>query len=168
MSENQEDKRLKKITRDNYIEDRLLDQIVWYDKKSSEMKKKYLFLNTTVFTINTVVPVILVLLDSFTLKIRLIITLLVAIANFSNGLICANKYQELWINYRFMSEQLTKEKILFETKVGKYKITSDFTDENIAELETSFICTCESIMGSEHNDWSTTISTEPEKVKTVL
>ena len=67
-----------------------------------------------------------------------------------------------------MSEQLTKEKILFETKVGKYKITSDFTDEDIAELETSFIYTCESIMGSEHNDWSTTISTEPEKVKTVL
>lgn len=67
-----------------------------------------------------------------------------------------------------MSEQLTKEKILFETKVGKYKLNSEYTDNDISELENLFIYTCESIMDSEHNDWSTTISTEPEKVKTVL
>lgn len=159
---------MTKITRENYIEKRLLNQIAWYSKKSREMKKKYLFLNTTVFIINTIVPVILVLLDSFTLKVKFLIAGLVAVANFSNGLICANKYQELWINYRFMSEQLTKEKILFETKVGKYKINSEYTDNDISELENLFIYTCESIMDSEHNDWSTTISTEPEKVKTVL
>lgn len=167
MSENQEDKRLKKITRDNYIEDRLLDQIAWYDKKSSEMKKKYQRYNGTVFFINSIVPVLLIFLDKSYL-FKIVIAVLIAAANFYNGLICANKYQELWINYRFMSEQLTKEKILFETKVGKYKIPSDFTDDDLAELENSFIYTCESIMESEHNDWSTTIETEPEKVKTVL
>ena len=130
---------------ESYIEERVNNQICWYDNKSISAQKSYKRFQIIEIILATLIP----LLSSWahlSVFISIIIGMLgVAIAIIES--ICKlNKYHENWIHYRATCELLKYQKYLFLTKSAPYNVQTE-TVENI------FVKNIEHIISSENNQW---------------
>ena len=108
-----------------YLEERLDDQINWYDKKSMKYKKSFLFLRVIEIILASSLP----FLAGFACEavcIKYVIGLIGVSIAIIGGLITLNKFQENWILYRTTAESLRHEKYLFETKCKPYNKENAF------------------------------------------
>ena len=82
-----------------YIKNRLDDQIKWYDKKSATQKKWYYRSKLVTLVCTSSIPVISVALrhQSFTVIITASIA---AVATVTEGILTLTKWHEKWIAYR--------------------------------------------------------------------
>lgn len=145
------------ISMQEYITERLDNQINWYDKKSINAQKwfkrlKYveifLSLLTTLLGAYTATVIFIIELpkEAFPVTIGIIIGLSGAVLSgihFSQSL---EKYHENWISYRQTCELLKHEKYLFLTRSGGYL--------NNANAFNDLVERCESIISSENIDWA--------------
>lgn len=65
------------------------------------------------------------------------------------------KTKDNWVSYRLTCEALKREKILFETKSGKYKDAS-FND---------FVVACEKIIADENTAWKSLAKSVGKNIK---
>lgn len=102
-----------------YLEERLDDQIKWYCDKSTFNKKWFTRLKKAEFICTAFIPVAAITLaEPNQLKIITgIIASIVLIIQSIHGL---SNYQELWIEYRAVSETLKHEKYMYLTQAGIY------------------------------------------------
>ena len=134
---------------EDYIKNRLEDQIQWYSKKSTRYKKLSYMIRATEIIIAGLIPA----LFHWSL-IKGIIPFLSAIVAILAGLIALFKFQETWISYRTTSESLKHEKYLYFTKVSPYD------KENSFEI---LVKTVESIISKENSLWKQKISSNKQK-----
>ena len=135
---------MKDITEQDYISQRLEDQLKWYSKKSSFNKNRYRLLKSSVIAISVTIPFLAGLIkgDGDWLKIAVGVGgVMVALLE---GLLSLFKYQDLWLEYRVTAEQLKREKILYETGSGPYK--------NNKSLQ-MLVERTESILSTENQSW---------------
>ena len=131
------------MNQEEYIKQRVDDQIKWYSDKSSVNQKKY----KTWQVIRVVVALLIPILTLFVKEIpafTYVIGILGAIIVFIESFIKIFNYHDVWITYRLTSEQLKREKILFLTKCHPYDDSEAFG---------MLVQRCEAIMQSENVDW---------------
>ena len=139
------------ITEEEYLKDRVEDQINWYDKKSG-INKKW-FHRTQVLTI--VFGALITFVGVFGFSdgsiFRYLSPLLGACVTILSSLLVLYKFQEKWITYRTTSEALQVERNLFLTGCDPYKKKGSFQ---------YFVVRIESILSQENSSWAQTMQPE--------
>lgn len=135
----------------NYINERLENQINWYDKKAIEYKCWANSISLATIIISSSGGFIN-LLPYITNIPSNIIVFLSSIFSFSVASLLAftkiKKYEELQSTYRMTCEKLKSEKYLFLTESGDYKI------DNSKERDSLLVSRIESILSTEVGNWA--------------
>ena len=137
------------IKEENYIQNRLENQIHWYSKKSFFCKKLFYAIRTIEIIIAGLIPALFHW--SF---IKGLIPFLSSIVAILAALIALFKFQENWISYRTASESLKHEKHLYLTKVSPYD------KENSFDI---LVKNTENIISKENTIWKQKISANTQK-----
>ena len=133
---------------EKYINDRVNNQIEWYDKKSKYNQYFYKVLQLIEIILAAAIPV----LTNYAMNSKLItfiIAIIGALIVIIESISKMNKYHENWVQYRTTCELLRYQKNLYETNTSPYN-TDDETPENL------FVKNIESIISSENNKWKST------------
>lgn len=133
------------MTEEDYLEQRVNDQINWYDRKSSLNKKMFMRLRASEIVLALIIPFLTGYVnfykDLFTMLIGLSGIVVAAIAS----ILTLYRYQENWIEYRTYAEALKYEKFLYLTKAGIYREQLSFP---------FFVERIEAILSKENAKWS--------------
>ena len=141
---------------EEYLKQRLEDQIEWYDKKSQWNKKRFIWLSTLVLIFASTIPLLSGISNLDGIYWRLSIGLLGALIAVFTGVLSIFKFYENWIAYRTTSETLKYEKYLYLTKTSPYDVDNSFS---------VFVSHVENILSKENKNWAQYIKTIPEKLQ---
>jgi len=145
------------MTQEEYIKDRVVDQIKWYGNKSSKCQKKY-----KIWQVIKIIALLFVTIVSlwgdrevefpkFSQYVSYIVGALGAFVIFIESFLKIYDYKKLWVQYRLASESLNREKLLFETNTEPYDRPEPFK---------LFVQNCESIMKGENKGWEEILAEE--------
>jgi len=134
------------LTSEEYIKQRLDDQINWYDAKSQFNQKRYKRLRITSTLLAVSIPVLTAVLNEGNQEyVKIIIGVVGAGIALLEGVQQLYKYNEHWLEYRTTSENLKHQKYLFITQCDPYIGENAFKN---------FVITAEAIMANENSKWS--------------
>lgn len=142
------------MTIDDYLKDRLDNQISWYSKKSRVLKKRHHTIRVLVIFISLLLPLLTGLASDSTPYLKIAITIGSLLIAFFEGITGLFQYQEHWLNYRATAETLKREKLLFLTASGPYEKTKSLQ---------LLVTRCEGIMSEENQSWASSQETEKKK-----
>jgi len=131
------------ISADEYIEQRLNDQVGWYDHKSSENQRWFKRLRFAEIVAAAIIP----FLSGFaggSLVIKIAIGALGVVVAVIASLLALLHLQEHWINYRATAEALKTEKFLFLTQ------TQPYDKEDAFHL---LVQRVEALLSKENTEW---------------
>ncbi len=139
---------------EQYLTDRLQDQIDWYDQKSQFNQKWFKWLRVTEIICASLIPLLSGLSSSINYSEWIIgvLGVVIAISAAASGIY---KFQENWIQYRTSSETLKHEKYLYITNSTPY-----VGDDKFEML----VIRIESLISKENSNWSRYIKKEDDKV----
>jgi len=132
------------MNQNEYIENRLDDQIDWYDRKSQWNQKIYKRLRVFEFTAAASIPFLAgysaINPDLINFSVGLLgLTIAVVTA-----VVTLYKFQENWVEYRTTCESMKHEKHLFMTNVTPYDGENPFS---------LFVQRIESLISRENTSW---------------
>lgn len=130
---------------EEYLKNRLEDQIEWYEKKSMWNKNLLLLLRVVEIVCAAMIPLLSGYLNYPTLCIAIIIGVLGVIIAISAGTIALFQFQEHWIEYRSTAECLKIEKFLFLTQVEPYD------EDNSLEI---LVNRTETLIAHQNTNWA--------------
>ena len=133
------------MTEEEYLKERVDDQISWYGKKSAINKRYHLWANISIIVFAALIPLFSGLTNIIPWFIYPIAALGVMTA-IVTGLSSLYKFQEKWTTYRITAEALQREKLLYKTSASPY-------DKNGASFN-SFVHNVERIMNNENSSWN--------------
>ena len=138
-----------------YLEERVEDQLKYYEKTANKAKKKHIWMQTTIIILGLLIPVIINLPNQWGILggskgyITGIVTIFSLSVAILTGISNFRKYGDLWLTYRMTEELIKHEKFLFLSSSGAYyKNEKAYND---------FVQTIESIISSEHNKFRSII-----------
>jgi len=130
----------------DYLETRLEDQIIWYDKKSSSNQQLYKRFRIVEIIAAACIPFLAGFSSkSETIPFLWIIGILGVLVTVFSGILMLYKFNERWIEYRTTSESLKHHKYLFLTR------TNPYNDENAFSL---FVSNVEGLISEENSKWT--------------
>lgn len=132
------------ITEDQYMQERLEDQIKWYDSKSIECQKKFKHLKAAVILLSASIPLLVGFISDLKF-FEVIVSFIGVVILVIEGWLGLSKYHENWIEYRSICETLRHEKYMYLTRTGVYDIQDPF--KNLVER-------VESIISNENVNWA--------------
>lgn len=106
------------MTPEEYIKNRVEDQIIWYESKSGLNKMWFIILQTTALVAATSIPVFAIF--SGDMWARVTVAILGSATAITTGVISLHQFREHWIGYRTTAESLKHEKYLYQTSTGPY------------------------------------------------
>ena len=109
----------KKIER--YLNERVLEQIAWYERKGRLNKRIYLSFKVVELLMALSLPFLSGFLTGDGRVLQFVVGILGVLIAAASGLAVLLKAQENWINYRNVAETLKYEKFLFLTGSGDFK-----------------------------------------------
>lgn len=131
---------------DEYITDRLNEQIGWYDQKS-KCNKKWFYLFKVIQIVSTsLVPTLIGSLLKFHWLIY-VISALSLLALVCEGLLNLYDFHDNWVQYRNTAESLKHEKFMFLSNSGAYDNTDLDSFKTLVERT-------ESLVSSENVNWA--------------
>lgn len=130
-----------------YLKNRVLDQILWYDKKATHNQKMFKELSIVSFCISTSIPILTIFGDCLILKI--LIALFGSIVSVISYIINIYTYKDLWIQYRMNCEMLKSEVSKFANKVPPYNTDIAFS---------RFVENCEQYFTKEFSKWANNVN----------
>ncbi len=133
------------MNEENFMNERVEDQINWYDRKSQFNQKRYKRLRIIEIFAAALIPFLSGYISAGPPAIPIIIGSLVFIIAVISGLIGLQQYQERWMEYRTTCESLRHEKYLFLTKTDPYGHKNPFP---------LFVQRIEALLSSENSRWS--------------
>lgn len=134
---------------EEYLKQRVDDQIAWYSNKSKRAQRFYKILRVLEICVAASIPV----LSGFSERISnatLIIALAGVLLTIVAGLLSLFRYQEIWVSYRATSESLLREKFLFLTRTAPYDVPSPLP---------LLVERAEAMMSQENKTWTSYIRT---------
>lgn len=144
------------MNEEEYLKNRLDDQINWYDKKSSQNQKTYKRLQFILIISAASVPFISGYVDNLSYLQYLLGGIGVLIAAVT-GLLSLYKFQEIWTTYRTTCESLRREKFLYLTR------TDPYIEKNAFNL---LVQRVEALLAKENSSWVEVMKkTEGQKEK---
>ena len=106
------------MTPEEYLKDRVEDQIVWYDRKSGSNKMWFIILQIVTLVASASVPVFAIF--SSNMWARITVAILGSATAISTGIVSLYQFREHWIEYRTTAESLKHEKYMYQTGTGPY------------------------------------------------
>ena len=144
------------MTPDEYLRDRLDDQINWYSKKSQWSQRCFKILRIVETVFASAIPFLVSLISGETPILKILTGAMGVCVAAISGLVSLYKFHENWIEYRTTAETLKHEKFLYLTKTPPYDGDNAFSD---------LVNRVESLISRENSTWSQT-HREKEKEKT--
>ncbi|MBN6887778.1 uncharacterized protein DUF4231 [Cytobacillus horneckiae] len=135
------------ITEEQYIKERLEDQINWYDTKSQKAQKRYKFFKGCVIVLSASIPLLVGFIPEWKVWATVVGVIGVLIAGIEGWLGLA-KYHENWIEYRAICETLRHEKYMYLTKTGVFDMDSN------TQIFKTLVERVESIISNENVNWA--------------
>lgn len=132
------------MNHDEYLQQRLDDQIAWYDAKSQHNQKSYKRLKAFEIIAASAIPLLAGALKSSSQGYLWVGVLGASIAVCS-GLSALFKFHELWIEYRSVAESLRRHRFLFLTKARPYHEADAFS---------ILVESVEALLANENASWS--------------
>ncbi|QIW57864.1 DUF4231 domain-containing protein [Lactococcus raffinolactis] len=129
----------------NYLQDRVDEQISWYDSKSQSSQKSYKIWTYIILIASALIPISVNLLP-INIYTKIITSLLGIFSTIAQGIINLNDDNTNWVEYRKICETLKKEKYMFLYAAGVYEI-----EENRFAY---FVERIESIISQENVNWA--------------
>ncbi|NBC02653.1 MAG: DUF4231 domain-containing protein [Bacteroidetes bacterium] len=113
------------MDRDNYLSERLQNQIDWYSRKAGSNKKAFLRISVSIALLSLSIPLCVIFLltqdntmiHSSWLAYFGIAGLMIAVLSVLNHIY---NYQDRWSHYRTVGESLKKERNLYQMGTGPY------------------------------------------------
>ena len=139
---------------EEYLKDRIDDQINWYNTKSGINKKYHYLTKILIIIFSAIIPFATGIQTEYPVLINYLVGLLGVLIVILTGIATQYKFQEKWNTYRKTSEILTHEKFLFQTKSGAYAKHKD--------PFRLFVFRSENIMSEELSTWSTYINEDEQ------
>lgn len=141
------EKQLKLVDSKEYVDQRLDDQIEWYDRKSRSNQGWYKRLRMTQVLAAAVIPFLTGYLESDTASIKLVVGGCGVVIAAVTATLDLYRFQEHWIQYRSTCESLKKEKFLFLTHSEPYN------NECANRLEL-LVQRSETLISKENSHWT--------------
>ena len=135
---------------EEYLEQRVDDQIRWYSSKSGLNKQMFNGLKIVEIIVALSIPLFVNFIP-VELSSKLIVSFLGVIIAAIAGIISLMKYQENWVEYRTTAESLKHEKYLFVTKSGQYGDKQSFG---------MFVERIENLISKENSKWAEFIKSD--------
>jgi hypothetical protein len=142
---------------DEYLQERVDDQINWFDGKGLSNQRCFKSLRITEIVSAAIIPFMVAYSDAIPYG-KIIVGSLGMLIAISAGIATLNQYQENWLMYRTTCEALRHEKFLFITK------TKPYAEENAFE---HFVSRIENLISKENAQWAHVTKKKPPN-KTVL
>jgi len=142
----------KTISPDDYIEQRLNDQISWYDRKSGKNQLWFKRLRFAEIVAAAIIP----FLSGFAgdkLPMQIAIGVVGVVVAVIASLLALLRLQEHWISYRATAEALKTEKFLFLTQ------TQPYDKEDAFHL---LVQRVEVLLSKESTEWIRSMAKPPE------
>lgn len=139
-----------------YIEKRVVAQQSFFSSKAADNKKKFYIISITKLGVSLLITVISAL-ESGNSPVAFVISILSTIVAFIEGVSLLCKHNENWIIYRITSENLKREKFLFETSTGEYNGLEENSAFNL------FVQNIESIIQCSNKQWESVYKNRKEK-----
>jgi len=133
------------MSEEEYLKERIDDQISWYGKKSTTNKKYYHWSNALIILFAALIPFISNFDTILNIETKFIIAALGVLTAVFTGVSALYKFQEKWTTYRITSEALKREKHLYLTKTSPYNRESGSFNLLVSNVET--------LMNSEQTGW---------------
>jgi hypothetical protein len=143
------------ISPEEYIEQRLSDQIAWYDRKSITNQRWFKRLRFAEIVAAATIPFLSGFAgDSFPIKIAIgALGVFVAVIASLLGLL---QFQVHWIEYRATAESLRKEELLFRTQTEPYDKDDAFH---------LLVRRVEALLSKENTEWAQSMIKPPKAEK---
>jgi len=106
------------MTPEEYLKDRVEDQISWYSRKSGINKKGFIILQIITLIASASVPVFSIFSNN--MWARVLVAVLGSATAVTTGIVSLYQFREHWIDYRTTAESLKHEKYMFQTSTGPY------------------------------------------------
>lgn len=129
---------------EQYLKERVEDQIKWYDKKSQKCQRFYKATQVTEIILAALIPLFSGYVDF--MPIPFVIGLFGALISIIESINKLYKFHENWIEYRTTCELLKYQKYLYMTGSFPYNIEPE-------QIEQQFVKNIEQIISSENNQW---------------
>jgi hypothetical protein len=140
---------------EQYLQERLDDQINWYDRKSGWNQRLHKRLRLLEVVAAASIPFLTGFIADFAFMTHVVAVVGVAIAVIS-GAFALFKFQENWIEYRTTAETLKHQKYLFLTQTGPYAGEDAFH---------TLVETVEGLISQENSKWTQYIKQQRQKEK---
>lgn len=128
----------------SYIENRIINQIKWYDSKAINAQKYYKKLSVISFILSSAIPII-ALTDNHVTE-KYIVAVISAIVSIISYIINLCSYKDLWVKYRTNCELLKSKLQLFLYNQSSLKNNSSTEFQN-------FVDECEKCFSDEFLSW---------------
>ena len=130
---------------EEYLQERLDDQINWYDRKSSWNQTCFKRLRAIEILLSVSIPFLISQIGGESELLKLIAGTMGIVVAFIAGLITLYRFQENWIEYRATAEILKHEKYLYLTRSAPYDGDDAFH---------LLVAAIESAISKENTGWS--------------
>lgn len=107
------------MTEEKYMEDRVNEQCKYFSKKAYSNKKNHYTVSIIKLIISLAITIVSSVMGDGSIE-SIVIAVLSALLALIEGVLLLFRFPENWITYRMTSEQLKREKFLFEAKAGEY------------------------------------------------
>jgi hypothetical protein len=144
------------MEQNTYIQERLDDQIDWYDKKSQSNQKWHKRLRVIELIAGASIPFLAAYITEASLTLKLGVGFLGLLITIITGVVTLYKFQENWIEYRTTCEALRHEKFLFLTQTDPYDIKDPFN---------LLVFRVENLISKENTKWAEHIKMSKKKNK---
>jgi len=132
------------LEKEEYMNERLNQQIDWYDDKSIKHQRIYKCWKIAQIILSATIPFAAGYIDSIKV-LSVVVGVMGVIVTSIEGILTMGKYHENWIEYRRICETLKHEKYMFLTGTGVYKNEASFP--NLVER-------VESVISQENVNWA--------------
>jgi hypothetical protein len=132
------------MTPQEYLEQRLQDQIDWYDRKGSSAQRRFRTLRMLEIVLAASVPVFAGLVEPPSLM-RIGTGLLGGLIVILAGMLSLNQFEEKWVQYRTTCESLKQEKYLYLTGTPPYDASDAFA---------TLVRRVEGLLSTENRGWA--------------
>ena len=145
------------MTPEDYVDQRLDDQITWYDAKSGWAQRRFKWIRGIEIGAAAAIP-LLAGYEGIWQHVNYLVAFLGFLIAVLAGLIGLLRYQEIWIEYRTVCETLKHERFLYLTKTAPYD--SDDTFHILVQR-------VESVISKENSSWAQQTRATVENSETV-
>jgi len=144
------------MTPDEYLKDRLEDQINWYSAKSQWNQQWFKWLRIAELVFASLIPFLVAHVTTEASLLKVIVGAMGVCIAVISGLVALYKFQENWIEYRTTAETLKHEKFLYLTRSSPYDREDSFQ---------ALVDHVESLISKENTTWSRTINDRAKEKK---